>query len=431
MNFNNNNVNPSNTNSRANGCPVRCVQELVRDVPSSYSITREQLLLDLFRAYKNARKHKRRQPYQIRFEMNLEAELIRLRDDLYKHIYQPSNCMCFIVFEPKQREIFASRFRDRVVHHLYFDYVSPLFERIFIHDSFSCRAGRGTHFGINELDRHIRSASDNYCKPCYAMKMDIEGYFMHIDRTRLLEIVIKMLYHMRNHRAVSGGERWRDRLDYSLLYFMSERIIMNDPTKNVFVKGSLNDWKGLPDSKSLFRTPKGCGLPIGNLTSQLFSNIYLDRLDQFVKRNLHCRYYGRYVDDFYVVTNSKEELRSMVNPINDFMREELGLKLHPKKTIVYNAMYGLPFLGTYLKPYRHYVDNKCWHRMSRKLAVMQVTAPDKTLASINSYLGVLKHTRSYKKRYPLLMNRNDLPHIGFFAGHLAKFSLFKDKPATV
>ena len=202
--------------------------------------------------------------------------------------------------------VLTANFRDRIVHHLYFNYTHEMFERTFIEDSYSCIKGRGTHYGIARLRRHIMKESRNYARPCFVLKMDIRGYFMNINRKKLLEFCLETLEKMGHHKVSDKlGARWSDYVDLDFVRYLTREIVLLDPTKECRIVGSLSDWDELPHDKSLFYSPKDCGLPIGNLTSQLFSNVYLNQFDQFMKRNLHCKHYGRYVDDFFVVGNDK------------------------------------------------------------------------------------------------------------------------------
>ena len=259
-------------------------------------MTYEQLLSDLYTAYLDARKNKRNKPYQLRFEARLDENLKALCDALWNRTYQALPSDCFIITDPKCREVFAAHFRDRIVHHLYYNYVHEMLERTFIQDCYSCIKGRGTHYGINRLRKHILKESRNYTRPCYVLKMDIRGYFMNIDRERLLGICLYTLEKMGGHKVGKyRQELWRDRLNMDLVKYLTSEIILLDPTIGCRFVGPSSDWEGLPYEKSLFHSPKGCGLPIGNLTSQLFSNVYLNEFDQFVKRELHCNHYGRYV----------------------------------------------------------------------------------------------------------------------------------------
>ena len=152
--------------------------------------TRNQLLYDLFLAYYDARRNKRNTNNALSFELHYESSLIHLCDDIFKRNYQPRRSIAFIVNKPVKREVFAADFRDRIVHHLIFNYIAPVFEKRFVNDSYSCRTGKGTHYGIQRVDHFIRSCSENYHKDCYILKMDIQGYFMSIDRLLLYDIVV-------------------------------------------------------------------------------------------------------------------------------------------------------------------------------------------------------------------------------------------------
>lgn len=345
-----------------------------------------ELLLDLYHAYKDARRHKRSRDYQLRFERNAESELVRLRDAILSRRYRPGASTCFIIRDPKMREVFAAQFRDRVVHHLLYNYIAPLLIPGFIRDSYSCIPGRGTHDGILRMEESIRTVSCYYSRPCHILKLDIQGYFMHIDRRRLLEICLIAL------------EPFRNRLDFPLVKYLLEVIVLDDPTHNCRRKGSLSDWEGLPDSKSLFHSPEGCGLPIGNLTSQLFSNVYMDLFDKYMVSLVGKGRYGRYVDDAYVVGENKAELRRIIPLAESFLQTELGLSLSRNKIAIFSAYRGVEFLGAYLKPFRRYVGNKCLMRMERKMAGWEDYPPEHPVQSINSFLGITSHYRAYNIR---------------------------------
>ena len=424
LNFNSGNLNVSNSNNRAYGFSVRCVSAITDDPVHSFRLTREQLLVDLFKAYKDAGKGKHKKAYWQKFTLNLEEELVSLRDDLWNRTYKPSSSMCFIVRSPKQREVFAANFRDRVVHHLYYNYTYNLFNNTFIHDSYSCRVGRGTHFGIDRLDHHIRSVSENYRKPCYVLKMDIEGYFMHIDRYRLLQIATDCLKKMRNHRSDEPGLKWSDKLDFELLEYLTECIILFNPVDSCYIRGKVEDWKGLPRSKSLFCTPENCGLPIGNLTSQLFSNVYLNELDQYMKRVLKCRHYGRYVDDFYVVMDSKDALTHIAHRVDSFLEEHLGLLLHPDKTEIIDALYGVKFTGAFIKPYRRYIEAGSWKRMRPKIiGLSNAPTPYALRASLNSFIGVLNHYKAFNLKFRSMTSVRRIYAVGYCNHYIRRYAL--------
>ncbi len=418
LNFNSGNHN-TNWNNRNYGQSVRPVSELTMEKGTMnehhrFFISPELLLRDLFVAYKDARKHKRGRKYQLEFEFNLEENLVLLRDELIMGRYKPRSSACFIIHEPKMREIFAADFRDRIVHHLFYNYTHVLFERTFIFDSYSCIKGRGTHLGIERLRHHIRSVSAGYSKPCYILKLDIKGYFMNIDRMRLLSICRNTFCRMKRRMSNKPGLMWNEILDFDFVDYLLETIICSDPVENCIVQGSSVEWNKLPYDKSLFTAEKGCGLPIGNLSSQLFSNVYLNLFDQFVKRVLGCKHYGRYVDDAYIVSDSCERLKSMIPKIDGFLKENLGLSLHPDKVRIYDAYQGIAFLGAYLKPFRSYVSSATLRRIKLNMRMYRFFSVKRLASALNSSLGVMSHYDSFCLRRVLLGKQAWLKNIGAF-----------------
>ena len=413
LNFNSDNHNMNN-NNRNNGQSVRPVLELIEssDKVRHFSISKEQLLLDLYRAYKDARKHKRNRNYQLKFEFNLEENLIDLRDELISGTYKPYSSNCFIIHDPKMREVFAAHFRDRIVHHLFYNYTYKVFEKTFIYDSYSCIKNRGTHFGIERLKHHIFSVSKGYTKPCYVLKIDIKGYFMNINRKILLELSRKIL--LKN----------KTQYDYEFVDYLLEMIINSNPMDNCNVLGELSDWNNLPKDKSLFYAKENCGLPIGNLSSQLFSNVYMNVFDQYVKIKLKCRHYGRYVDDAYIVSDDREYLNNLISEITSFLEEELGLKVHPYKTRIFDAYHGVEFLGAYIKPFRTYISSSTLKRIKKKLVDINVQDKKYLQSSINSFLGVFSHYESYCLRRILFGNNERLKKEGNFDDDCLRFVVF-------
>lgn len=385
LNFNSSDVN-TNNNNRYNGQSVRPVTAFTMTEPLPFDITREKLLLDLYAAYKDARRRKRRKDYQLAFECNLEAELVRLRNEISERRYRPGPSKCFIIHDPKMREVFAAQFRDRIVHHLLYNYIAPFLESGFIQDSYSCIRGRGTHYGIKRLGERIRDASYNYSRPCYILKLDIVGYFMHINRHILLRTCLESL------KPFHSG------MDYPIVEYLLKTIIQDNPVEHCLRIGPVSDWDQLPDSKSLFCSPGGCGLPIGNLTSQLFSNVYLNILDQRMVALTGPDSYGRYVDDAYVVGRSRVQLKALIPKAEAILEDELGLKLNRDKVSIYSAYRGVEFLGAYLKPFRNYLSNHTLHRMNGRLKALSVNPPKQRMQRINSYLGITSHYRAYAIR---------------------------------
>lgn len=416
------------------------------------TLTREQLLRDLYVAYWCARRGKSQMSYVVDWDANLAVNMEGLCDDLYNRTYKPFPSKCFIIDYPKKREIFAAQFRDRIVHHLYYNWTHQLFEATFIQDSYSCVPGRGTHYGIQRVTDMLRRESYNWQRPCYALHLDIRGYFMHIVRCRLLEIATTSLRKMASHRVPMSAcpsvlptgkhPRWCDLLDIDFICWLTEVIVMLDPKKNCIIVGSPEDWDDLDPAKSMLHLLDGLGLPIGNLTSQLFSNVYLNVLDQFCKRELKARNYGRYVDDSLLVSADKEWLLSLVPRIRDFLKQELGLDLHMGKLEVSEMHRGVDFLGVFIKPYRTYTSNKTLERIRKSIRLlihpsrqhMDLTMthplnshrgcrlPDaRMLRSVNSYLGIMAHTASYRLRRILFFRRKFM-RLGVFNSEITKIT---------
>lgn len=301
-------------------------------------------------------------------------------------------------------------FRDRIVHHLYFRYTHQLFERTFIADSYSCIKGRGTHYGISRLRQHINKASHNWQEKAYAMSLDIRGYFMHINREKLLRIATDSLRKMSTHRVglsediegipsgvlLTPATTWADIRDFDFILWLTEKIVMLDPMANCQIVGDTHDWDDIDHAKCMRFVAPGLALPIGNLTSQLFSNVYLNPFDQFVKREILCRHYGRYVDDSTQIDPDREWLISQVQREREFLADELGLQLHMGKLHIREVHQGVEFLGAFLKPYRDYVSRSTFERITLKLQQLDLHDEEKAQRTIDSYLGILSHTASYR-----------------------------------
>jgi len=371
----------------------------------------DKLLIDLFRAYYDARRNKRSTVNALAFEIDYERKLFELYEEIKSRKYKISPSICFISFKPVQREIFAADFRDRVVHHLIYNYISPFFERLFINDSYSCRIGKGTSYGIKRLDHFIRSCSDNYKRDCYVLKLDIKGYFMAIDHFVLYQKVEKTLNRFQEEAS----------FDIDLISRLTSQVIFHNHIKDCRLKGTKKDWQGLPKTKSLFGAGENKGLPIGNLTSQLFGNVYLNDFDHFVKHKLGCKYYGRYVDDFVIVHQDKEYLKSIIPVLRKYLQDELLLELHPNKIYLQHFSRGAPFLGTIIKQHRVYIRNQTkgnfyktiryWNNFLAEERNLAKESLAQFLASVNSYLGIMKHYNTYKLRRKIL-TENLSPRFG-------------------
>ena len=285
------------------------------------------LLADVFRAYYDVRAQNHDTQSRLRFEKDLEENLVELYREILEGRYRVGQSTCFIVDKPMPWEIFAADFRDRVVHHLLYNYLSPLFECTFIDDSYACRKGRGMFKGMECLGYYIRSCTKNYTRPAYILNLDIQDYFMSINRKILYDLIEQFLLQYIPRQGVCR----KGAFNLERVLYLTREVVFNDPTKDCIVYGSQKDRQGLSRSKSLFHAAPGCGLPIEHFTSPLFSNIYLNELDQFVKKELGVRYYGRYADNFLLIHSDHCFLLNAEEQISFFLLHSLGLKLHPKK----------------------------------------------------------------------------------------------------
>jgi len=363
--------------------------------------TEERILLeDIFTAYFDCRKNKRNKIDALEFEIDFEKELIKLWKEINNRIYQVSPLDVFISDKPVKREIFAAQFRDRVVHHLLINKFEHIFEKEFIYDTYSCRKGRGTHFGIKRVEKFIRQCSENYKKDCYILKMDIRGYFMSINNRILLRKLENLV-----------SKEYKESDKESLMWLFRE-ITNNNPTKECRIKSARKKWNGLPKSKSLFYAAPGCGMPIGNYTNQILANFYLSSFDHFMKHILGMRYYARYVDDFIIISQDEKKLKNIIPQVREFLLSELELCLHPKKIYFQHYRKGVEFLGVLIKPYRNYVSSRVktnfWKtvedinkRLERKQK-LSLCEEEKILSQVNSYLGVLSHSNTHNLRRKLL-----------------------------
>lgn len=352
-------------------------------------LSKQQLLLDLHVAFHEAKRHKSKKSYVAKFEENLDGNLSELCDELFERRYKPQPSTCFVIQRPKKREVFAAQFRDRIVHHLYFGYTHEMFERTFIEDSYSCIKGKGTDYGISRLRHHILGESENYTKRCYVQKIDIKGYFMHIDRERLLVIALSTIG--KCERKCKSPE---SSIDFDFVRYLTKSIIENDCTENCIRISGKKEYEGLPEYRMMSRTPKNCGLPIGNLTSQLFSNVYLNELDNYVKRTLKAKHYGRYVDDAYIVSCDKAYLKDCVAKIEAFVKDGLGLELQKGKSVLRDVRYGVEFLGAFIKPFRTYVSNESLRRMRESASESRNHGKERMISSATSHCGVFSHYKA-------------------------------------
>lgn len=387
----------------------------------------EHLLYQLHLSYLQARKNKRNTHNQLRFEIYQEDGLMQLAKAIYERKYNPKSCIAFIIHKPVMREIFAADFTDRIIHHLLYRCLYPIIDRKLINDTYSCRVGKGTLYGIKRVTKFIRSCSNNYNKETYILKLDVQAYFMNMQHQVIYDKVLSMLPdEKQNYLGISRE---------TILYLLKQTIF-NSIQNNCRIKGSRNDWKDLPVSKSLFHYANDTGLPIGNLTSQVFGNVYLNDFDHYVKQELGIKYYGRYVDDMVFVHNDKYYLTEVI-PLLENELDQVGLKIHPNKIVLDTADNGIQFLGQIIKPYRNYVSNRTKNNFYQSIQqINQVLAivPQfkwKELcdirATLNSYLGIMQHANTYNLRKAMLDKLIKRFHDFFFiSANLDKVIINKD-----
>lgn len=324
---------------------------------------------NLLSASRKARKGKRFKEQTSRFELNLEKELFRLQRELTAKTYKHGGYRDFFVYDPKMRLISAAPYRDRVIHHALCNIIEPIFDRTFIFDSYACRKNKGTH---KALDRYSEFARKN----TYVLKCDIRKYFHGIDHEFLFN-------------AVSRKIKCRETL-------WLIRKIIGTRKDNSFICYFPGDNLFTPVER-----PKG--IPIGNLTSQFFANIYLDGFDHFVKEQLKCRYYIRYVDDFVVFHKDKKQLQMIKLRVEEFL-ESLRLRLHRDKSRAYRVSDGVVFLGCRMFPNHRLLKKENALGMRRRLKKMARQYQngeiplEKVSQRIQSWIGHARHADTWRLR---------------------------------
>lgn len=411
LNFNSGGVNPLNTNNRANGFSVRPVRAFVEPgLFENYRIMKykfDDIHTLATQAYIKSRKHERSTNTSLAFELNEERNIRDLAGELYRREWKPAPLDWFVNTYPTVREIFAPKKRDRIVSHVLLGLISPVFERYFIYDSFSCREGKGTLQGIERFEHGLRGVTDNYTKDAWVLNLDISGYFMSINREKLYGIIWETLgKYQRSHP---------DELDYDFIDYLLRAFLERDPLEGCRFVGKRSLCSLVKPEKSLRFQAPGVGLPIGDVINQLNSNIYLNPFDQFAKRQLKISYYYRYVDDARLLHQSRDYLERCRDLSAEFLNKKLGLRLHPKKTTITNAYETNIFLGAAIKPYRRYASNTSIGRFRRYIRQLNASIAsgepidaNLELSRVNSRLGYFGHFNEYRMVYKAL---NSAPHL--------------------
>lgn len=341
------------------------------------------------RCYYECRKKKRYTVNALKFEEHLEDELLKLQKELISHTYKPGQSICFVVTKPKPREIFAADFRDRVVHHVLVGYLEPIFEAKFIDQSYACRKEKGAHKTIEDLGRYIGKVTKGGTREAWYLQVDIQSFFVSLKKPILFRLL---------KRQVRNPE----------ILWLAETIIFYNPTRNYYRKNQMSLFDLIPDHKSLFKVAEDQGLPIGNLTSQFFANVYLNGLDQFVKHTLKARYYLRYVDDLVMLSEDKDRLKIWRVEISKFIASELKLKLHPKKQVLQGVGKGIDFVGFVVKPSHILIRGRVVRSLKKRLwelnqdrGAIVIEEMPKIMSVVNSYYGQFKHGKTFGLRSKL------------------------------
>ena len=348
------------------------------------------------KAYVDCRKRKRNTNNALEFEFCLEDNLIKLYDELINGEYEISDSICFIVLYPKPREVWAACFRDRIVHHLIYNEISEKFYNRFIKDTYSCIPKRGSTNAAKSVRKYARAVTNDYKETAYYLKADLKNFFVSIDKDILYKEVAKLV-----------DEEW--------LLKLIKQVIYHDCKTKVEIRSAKWKFDLLPDYKSLWHTPSGKGLPIGNLTSQFFSNVYLNILDQYVKHHWKCKYYCRYVDDFVIMDKDPKKLNEIHKDLTRFLKERLGLDLHQNKKSVNKIERGIDFVGFVEKPYRTVLRQKTIKRIFQKIREQKYDPNWHTkeelqafVRSMNSYLGILQSINGYNLRRKICLESINL-----------------------
>ena len=304
---------------------------------------------NLLEAWKEFIKGKKQKKDVQIFQMRFMNNILSLHGDLLNHTYKHGGYQAFKINDPKPRDIHKAKVRDRLLHHAIYRKSYSFFDRTFIADSYSCRLNKGTHKSVNRFRKFAHIVSKNNTRTCWILKCDIRKFFANIDHDVLLEILAQYV-----------------------------------PAKNTLwllqeVIGSFN-----AERKT------NVGLPLGNLTSQLFVNIYMNEFDQYIKHKLKVKHYIRYADDFVIFSGDKEYLKNIISEIADFLGEELKLELHPNKIFIKTLNSGVDFLGWVSFSHHRVLRTATKRRMLRRIKENPNTE------TLNSYLGLLKHGNAKK-----------------------------------
>lgn len=345
-------------------------------------------------AYMDCCKHKGGTEGCLEYKMNYLLNNLQLYNELNSMTYEIGKSKAFCVTRPKLREVFCAQFRDRIVHHILAIKFLPILEVEMVDNAYACRKGKGTDYGIDHIRQQMERVSDNYTKETWILKCDLQGFFMSINRRMLYDIVEKII--MEKYQG--------DDIDFWM--WLWRKVIMNDPSKNCVKVGDLSLWDRLTANKSLFTCGEGIGLPIGNLPSQILANLLMSAFDKWVLSRIgESGGYGRYVDDFVVISRDKGLLLEILHDSRNYLFDKLQLTLHPDKVYLQEVKKGVKFTGAVIKPGRVYAGNATVQHLFDVIEKWNSTEnpskeqTEKFVIHVNSLFGHLVHRYSYGIRW--------------------------------
>ena len=365
---------PVTSTTRTSTTAIRTTRASATSVECALSA--DPSMEDIVQAYLACRRHKRNTNSALAFEQNLERNLFDLHGELLSGSYEIGKSICFVITHPKPREVWAADFKDRIVHHLIYNKIGSRFENSFIADSCACIKGRGTLYGAKRLDAKVRSITQNWARPAYYLKLDLANFFVAIDKDILWGLLAKKI----------SEPFWLD---------LTHKVLFHDPRQNCQFQGRPESIELVPVHKRLTSHPAHLGLPIGNLSSQFFANVYMNELDQFIKHQIGAKHYVRYVDDMVLLNESAQWLNASKERIEHFLATRLNAKINPKKTILQPIDRGVDFVGQVIKPWRRSVRRR---NVVQATKAIQSTSAKDLLSVSNSYFGLLGQAKSHYDR---------------------------------
>ena len=319
---------------------------------------------NIFQAWEEFRKEKRKKHDVQVFERDLEDNLFKLHFALKNKRYKHGGYFEFYVNDPKRRHIHKAEVCDRIVHHLLYKYLYELFDKTFIFDTYSCRLNKSTHRAVRQLESFSRKLSKNCTQNFWSLKLDIRQFFASVDH--------EILYGLINKRIK----------DEDILWLVGE--VIKSYTSSEVEKQYI-------EVLDKTRTISDVGIPLGNLTSQIFANIYLNELDQFIKHNFRIKYYLRYADDFIILDSDREFLLQCFNTLTQVLPDKLELELHPAKISIRKFSWGLDFCGYVVLPHYRLPRMITRRRIFKKALKSKISNQ-----ALQSYLGYFSHANSYQ-----------------------------------